>query len=307
MDLFEAERAIEAHPDYRLLRRVPPVSSWRLRASSDNLRRAVFVDTETTGLDLDRDEVIELALLPFDYDRDSGEIVRVDEAAAFNALRQPSFPIPEESTRVHGITNADVAGRSIADADVQRALEGAHIVIAHNAAFDRPMVEKHWPLFAEKHWACSLAEIAWKEEGLTTGKLDYLLLRQGWFYEAHRALGDALAGAFLLSLQLPLSKTRALHALLECARRPLWAVRAEETAFEQRAALKQRGYRWDAGSANRPKAWWILTDDPDAERDWLNTEIYAPPRVIPAHKMDARKRYSGRIWDQSDPSQTRLL
>ena len=299
MDLFEAERALEAHPDYRLLRRVPSPAQWKLRGSSENLRRAVFVDTETTGLDPDRDEVIELALLPFEYDRDSGEIVRVDEANAFNALRQPSFPIPEESMRVHGIGNADVEGRSIDDADVQRVLQGAHIVIAHNAAFDRPMVEKHWPVFSQMHWACSLAEIAWKEEGLSSGKLDYLLMRQGWFYDAHRALGDALAGAFLLSLPLPVSREPALHKLLECARRPVWAVRAEDTAFEQRAALKQRGYHWDSGDAGRAKAWWILSDAPDEEVEWLQREIYLSPRDIPVIRMPATKRYSTRLWMQA--------
>ena len=64
---------------------------------------------------------------------------------------------------------------------------------------------------------------------------------------------------------LPTSGKSGLKALLDCARRPLRAVRAEETAFEQRAALKQRGYRWDDGAGKRPKAWWILTDDPQRE------------------------------------------
>jgi DNA polymerase-3 subunit epsilon len=297
MDLSDAERALEANPDYRLLRRVPPAAQWPLAAPSDDVRRALFVDTETTGLDHDHDEVIELALLPFDYNRTSGEIVAVHERLAFSGLRQPSFPIPPESTRIHGISDADVAGHSISEAEVERVVREAHLIIAHNAGFDRPMVEKHWPIFEQKHWACSFAEIAWKEESLTNGKLDYLLLRQGWFYDGHRALGDALAGAFLLSLPLPVSKRTALLALLECARRPLRAVRAEETAFEQRAALKQRGYRWDAGDgAGRPKAWWILTEDPDAEIAWLNSEIYSTPREITVRNMPATKRYSARLW-----------
>src|SRR5690606_31756979 len=111
-----------------------------------------------------------------------------------------------------------------------------HLVIAHNAAFDRPMLEKHWPVFADKHWACSLADIDWKSEGLGSARLDYLLMRQGWFHDGHRALADAMAGLFLLTLPLPISKKGALLSLLECARRPLRAVRAENTAFQQRAA-----------------------------------------------------------------------
>ena len=153
MDLSEAERLIEANPDYQLLRRVPPASRWRLDAPRGELRRAVFVDTETTGLDQDIDEVIELALLPFEYERDTGKIVRVDEAQALSALRQPSFPIPPESIKVHGISDADVAGKTIDPDQVKAVIESAHLIIAHNAAFDRPMVEKHWPIFEQKHWA----------------------------------------------------------------------------------------------------------------------------------------------------------
>src|SRR5690606_25134271 len=105
MDLSEAARLIEASPAFRLLRRVPPTGDWPLKSASGETRKGVFVDTETTGLDLDTDEVIELALLPFEYERDTGAIVSVDQDAALNAFRQPSFPIPPESSKIHGITD----------------------------------------------------------------------------------------------------------------------------------------------------------------------------------------------------------
>jgi DNA polymerase-3 subunit epsilon len=297
MNLVEAERTLEASPDHRLLRRIPAAAHWRLKsAGSADLRRAVFVDVETTGLNHESDEVIEIALLPFDYIRDSGEIVRICEEAALESFRQPSFPIPPASTLVHGISDADVAGCVVDEARLASVVEEAHLIIAHNAQFDRPMVEKHWPIFARKHWACSLADIDWRAEALASGKLDYLLMRQGWFYDGHRALGDAAAGVFLLNQSLPVTARPALAALLESARRPLKAVRAEETAFEQRAALKARGYRWDAGDARRAKAWWILTEDSDAEIAWLNSEIYREPRAIRVLNMPATRRYSARLW-----------
>jgi DNA polymerase-3 subunit epsilon len=296
MDLRDARHLLAASPDHRVLRRIPAVEFWTLAKARGELRRGVFVDTETTGLNPETDEVIELALLPFEYERDTGVIVRVDEAASLSALRQPSIPIPPETTRVHGITDADVAGRTIDPAAVKAALDGAHLIIAHNATFDRPMVEKHWPIFEQLHWACTLEDIDWKAEGLTTAKLDYLLMRLGWFYEGHRAITDAQAGVFLLNTPLPASKRSAMAALLESARRPLRAVRAEETDFAQRAALKQRGYRWDAGKGKRQKAWWILTDDAEAEVAWLNAEIYRKPRDIPVVNMPATRRYSARLW-----------
>lgn len=72
MDLLQAERLIGASQDHRLLRRVPPAVQWPLSEPAGELRRAVVVDTETTGLDHDKDEVVELALVPFDYEKDTG-------------------------------------------------------------------------------------------------------------------------------------------------------------------------------------------------------------------------------------------
>jgi len=296
MDVSEAARVIEANPDFRLLRRVPAPSDWRLQAATGETRLAVFVDTETTGLDQDTDEVIELALLPFEYERDTGTIVRVDQGTALSAFRQPSFPIPPESTKIHGITDEMVRGQVIDPERIRALIEPAHLVLAHNAAFDRPMVEKHWPIFEEKHWACSFAEIDWKSEGVGSAKLDYLLWARGWFHDGHRALSDAEAALFLLTLPLPASGRLGLSALLECARRQLWVVRAEDTAFEQRASLKARGYRWDDGEGKRAKAWWLMTNDPQAELDWLRADIYGDDRDVTVLKTPATRRYSSRLW-----------
>jgi DNA polymerase-3 subunit epsilon len=298
MDIAEAARLIEADPDFRLLRRAPAARDWPVKSAIGEIRRGVFVDTETTGLELDADEVIELALLPFEYERDTGAIVRVEAENALNGFRQPSFPIPPASSNIHGITDAMVAGQSIDVERIRALVDPAHIVIAHNAAFDRPMVEKHWPLFEEKHWACSFAEIDWKGEGVGSAKLDYLLWARGWFHDGHRALSDAEAALFLLTLPLPTTGRLGLSALLDCARQQLWVVRAEDTAFAQRSSLKARGYRWDDGEGKRLKAWWLLTNDPQTELDWLRADIYADDRDITVLKAPATRRYSSRLWTE---------
>ena len=85
------------------------LSLWRRRAGPiraaglDTLRRPGFValDLETTGLDPARDAILELAAIPFVQGRpQSGYVTRVD----------PGRPIPPESSRVHGITDAMVTG-----------------------------------------------------------------------------------------------------------------------------------------------------------------------------------------------------
>lgn len=188
MDILQAERLIQASPNHRLLKRLPTTSAWHLPTASTETRRAVLVDTETTGLDQETDEVIELALLPFEYERETGAVVSVDETHALSVFREPSKAIPAEATKLHGITNEMVKGQAVDAGTVRDIIEPAHLIIAHNAAFDRPMVEKLWPIFEEKHWACSFVDVDWKAEGIGSAKLDYLLYAQGWFHDGHRAL-----------------------------------------------------------------------------------------------------------------------
>lgn len=295
MNTDEAERLLSISPDHKVLKRIPRATAWGLRSTSDKVLRGVYVDVETTGLS-ESDEVIELALLPFEYERDTGVVARVLENEAYSALRQPSLPIPEASILIHGITNEDVTEQVVDAPRVETIVKSANIVLAHNAAFDRPMVEKHWPVFERSNWACSLVDVDWRAEGMGSGKLDYLLMNFGWFYDSHRALTDALAGVFLLSRTLPKSGSPALDALLTCARRPLKAVRAEGAAFEAKEALKQRGYRWDPGDQERSKAWWILTEDADSEIAWLNTAIYSTPRDIQPVDVPPTRRFTSRLW-----------
>jgi len=53
------------------------------------IKRAVVVDVETTGLSTENDDVIQLAILPFDYEVENGRILTIHKTHAFEALREP--------------------------------------------------------------------------------------------------------------------------------------------------------------------------------------------------------------------------
>src|SRR4051794_21414275 len=94
-------------------------------------QRSVVFDTETTGLDpLSGDRVIEIACLELHRDLPTGR--------SFHALIDPERDVPEDSTRVHGMTRADLVGKprfgEIAD-DLLDFLADSPL-IAHNAPFD---------------------------------------------------------------------------------------------------------------------------------------------------------------------------
>jgi len=64
-------------------------------------RDLVFLDTETTGTDITSDRIVEIALVRVKPDGTREE---------YRTLVNPEIPIPEESRRVHGISDQDVAG-----------------------------------------------------------------------------------------------------------------------------------------------------------------------------------------------------
>ena len=114
------------------------------------------MDVETTGLSHQDDEIIELAMLPFDYDSESCEIHQVYNQKAFSKLREPSRSIPESITQINGITNEMVEGHKIEAEEVEEIVKECVFIIAHNAGFDRPMLEKLFKCFEDKAWSCSV-------------------------------------------------------------------------------------------------------------------------------------------------------
>jgi hypothetical protein len=84
-ELERCASMLEASGEYRVLRRLRSRTVGGLSAGAA-IRRGVFVDTETTGLDPETDEIIELAMLSFDYAVDGSY---VSPAASFDRLRDP--------------------------------------------------------------------------------------------------------------------------------------------------------------------------------------------------------------------------
>lgn len=283
--------ALEANGDYRVLRRLRPPEP--LRQAPTGTRRAVLVDVETTGLDCDRDEIIELAMVPFFYTL-AGEIIGV--GLPFDGLRQPATLIPAEVTRLTGIDDAMVEGKSIDPLQVS-AFAGASLVIAHNAGFDRRFLERFCPALAKNPWACSLNEVSWSAEGFDSAKLAYLSMSCGFYYDKHRAVHDCHATIELLSRPLPVSGDLALASLLTSARVRTLRCWAENAPFESKDDLKKRGYRWNSGEDGTPRAWWIDVAEADfeTEKTYLRTEIYKRDARFPTAEITAFNRHSARV------------
>ncbi len=300
---FAIEEAELIRPDtqadpanWRLIRRLQMPDRFN-DPQGGAVKRALVIDVETTGLSTENDDVVQLAMLPFDYEAESGLILTVHKAMAFDSLREPAVPISAEASLITGITDKMVAGKSIDDAAVANVVANANLIIAHNASFDRPMVERHWNCFAEKPWACTLTSVDWPREGYGSGKLEYLGMQFGWFYDGHQAMADCEACLALLAQTLPKSGRRVMQLVREEALQDDHLIRAVDAPFDLKDKLRQRGYRWRPADVPHGKVWWTVTAEPEAEITWLRSEIYGREARIPVHPITAFERYSDRLWN----------
>ena len=294
-------QVLEAHPDYRVLRRLVPTLHFD-RVPQGPVRTLLVLDTETTGLEAAKEKVIELALLRVAVDTATG--LPVGPVQVYDGLEDPGRPIPPAITDITGITDAMVRGQRLDEALIAQMVVGVDLVVAHNAGFDRPFVEARLPEFARLPWACSFADLDWKALGQSSAKLENLALACGWFYDAHRAETDC--HALLAVLAQPEGRFRpakpeegaavnatGLSRLLAAADQTHHRLQATGAPFEAKDVLKARGYRWDGqqrvwGTTLRSEA--ALAD----ELAWLASTVYHSPTRVRVERVGAHQRYSAR-------------
>ena len=282
--------------DWKLIRKLHLPQKYN-DTSSEEVKKGIVLDVEATGLSIGYDDVIQLALLPFEYEVSSGKIININKDKAFNGMREPRVPISEEASLITGITNEMVLNKTIDSKSVEKIINETDLVIAHNASYDRPMVEQHWDCFKNVSWACTFKSINWLEEGFSSAKLELLGINYGWFYEGHDAFNDCEACLALLSETLPKRNETVFSVLREYATKPNYLIKAIDAPYDKRTILRRNGYRWRPADQLNGKVWWTEKENYEEEINWLNKEIYKREINIPIKKITALNRYSDRIWD----------
>ncbi|BDA87283.1 DNA polymerase III subunit epsilon (plasmid) [Aureimonas sp. SA4125] len=286
---------LEATGRYRVLRKLEPrpvaPELWPLsdRQPGSWPRLGIVLDTETTGLDHATHEIIELGMVAFTYD----EMGVRDVVGVFSALQQPTTAITAEITRITGITDAMVAGQRIDLDVVQRFVEDADLIVAHNARFDRPFCEKLAPGFDVKPWACSVSEVDWIGLGFEGTKLGYLVGQCGAFHNGHRAVDDCHALLEVLTHSPRIQAMPPFQQLLASSQQARLCIHARGSPFHTKDALKARGYRWSDGVGGKPKCWWreITEDAYDEEARFLEEEIHGGSMNAHVDRLTACERF----------------
>jgi len=198
-------------------------------------RALLILDTETTGLNPDQGQCIEVGAILF----------AVAERAV---LSQVSFLLPCEHNPAQAINGiaAEVtrlqqpwqAGLTCFAAMV----EHCDAVLAHNAAFDRQWFTAGGMLPPiARPWICSMEDIHWPAERQlrpTPSVRDLALAYGVPVWAAHRALTDCIYLAQVLE------RCEQLEQLLQAALEPRQLFRAK-LGYNERHQAKQAGFRWN--------------------------------------------------------------
>ena len=276
----DAVRHLETEGHYRVLRAVPkPFSSMPDNGATPPGRCVAIVDMETSGLDPDRDKIIELAVMLVFVDN-NGDVTGYAKPVSW--LEDPGIPLEPDITMLTGLANHHLVGHQIPDEFVVGMLDRADLLVAHNCSFEIDWLERRYPSIAGKPWACSMRDIPWLKLGLDGRAQTALLMQHGWFSDAHRAAAD------VWSLFVLLNETRSgwlkgkprthLQRLLKAADTDTVMVEARGAPFSAKDRLKSRGYRWYAG----PPKFWAKEIDAIAvehEQTWFQIEGLPEPSL----------------------------
>jgi DNA polymerase-3 subunit epsilon/CBS domain-containing protein len=217
----------------------------------------VALDTETTGLDVAADRVVQIGAV-----RMRGGVVIAGATLKLNV--NPGVPIPAAATRVHGLGDADVAGApgpAEALARLAEFVAGA-VVIGHNVHFDlailRHEAARHGVEWPEPRALDTVLIASALTPGRVDASIEALALMYGIAVKGrHTALGDARAAAAILAAMLEPLRQRGIRTL------------AELEAFQSRSRAlidQQEKAGWFARPGDRPDFAAAAGALPDAQK-----------------------------------------
>jgi len=256
--------------------------------ASDSEKNGVIIDVETTGLE-DDDEIIEICCLPFTFNA-SGDVTNMGEPFVTRGAPK-NKTVNKFISDLTGIMPDDLIGLELDLKMVHQMIKYSDVVIAHNAGFDRRMLENtfdnndfEWP---RSLWLCSSNDFNWRESGILSNKLDYIAYKLGFFFEHHRADIDCKATLHVISHN---TENGSILKNMFKGFLPHYMMMAKKSPFETKGILKERGYSWNVQRKTWEKP--IPKDEMNEEKEWLENEIYNGMEEYEYFQIDPYMRYS---------------
>ena len=208
-----------------------PDEHFKTKRSPMNI---LILDTETTGLDYENDNCLEVGSILFNVQSRS-------------VLAQQSFLLPVEKNNAEKINNIPAAITILpqplfeAIQYFESLVQVSDVLVAHNAEFDKKWFGRNHLPQIEKQWICSMDDINWPVEKQLKSRpsvRDLALAYGVPVWNAHRALTDCIYLAEVFK------RCSELEKLLIRALEPKLLLRAE-ISYDKRHLAKNAGFRWN--------------------------------------------------------------
>lgn len=197
-------------------------------------QRLLILDTETSGLDPERHQCLEVGAILFS----------VPQRAV---LAQLSFLIPAASNAAEALNGIAPAATQEPQpwqqslALLEALASQAQLLVAHNAAFDRAWFGRGALPELPLPWLCSMEDISWPAQRQLRPRpsvRDLALAYGVPVWAAHRALTDCIYLAQVFE------RCTDLETLLREGREPRQLYRAQ-VSFEERYLARDAGFSWN--------------------------------------------------------------
>lgn len=193
----------------------------------------IFLDLETTGLDVTADRVVQIGMV-------RGLGPDIEDHAHLDSLVNPGIAIPPRSTRIHGITDRMVSGQQTIETvwPMLRMIVTDAIIIGHQIGFDlavlRHEADRHGLDRLDLHSLDLVRLDAALNPRINDHSLDHLAHRLSVDIQGrHSAIGDALTAALCWQAMLPDLEARGVSTYRDAC---LFEAQARHIIRKQRRA-----------------------------------------------------------------------
>ena len=214
-------------------------------------------------------------------------------------LEDPGEVLSDEFKLITRLDEETLAGQSIDEHAALSILNRAEMIVAHNASYDAPIMERRQPTLAGRAWPCSVRELDWLRLGYDGAKLGHLVMQAGWSCNGHRAAVDVAALFHLLqvsgSIGGDMPRTH-FERLLERADQPivsLQCVRVTNTPLNSRHAAIDGPRKTKTGGPTFPRMM------PTARRLGSGARAFVPLIVRVKLPVTATGRHAVKLYSST--------
>jgi len=111
------------------------------------VRDLIFFDLETTGIDVEKDRIVQIAAIKYTYQANQAGAWSADKAKKLNIILNPEMNIPKEASDIHGITNIKIRNKKTFKQiaiKLYNFFQDCDLAGYNHYGFDIPILQRHF-------------------------------------------------------------------------------------------------------------------------------------------------------------------